>query len=165
MKRSRRPAGTAGDRELARFTYLMLAALLTGNEFGGWIGMHPALDTLPPESRVAAEQAVYRRYGKVMPVLMTATLVAASQVLARAPDRRSVEYRRTAASATCYAAMLVITLTRNIPINVRLLALENRPEDYPTFVRLRSRWNRLHTARNLLNLTGLALAVRAALRW
>jgi hypothetical protein len=141
----RRFRGNAPDAErVTQFVYLMLAGVLTGNEFSGWIGFHPALDRLPPAHRLPAEQAIYRRYGRIMPTLMTATLAAAGSILART-GRRSPAYRSTLASAACYAAMLVVTLTRNVPINQQLLALPDIPESYPEFARLRSRWDALHT--------------------
>jgi hypothetical protein len=159
----RRFRGNAPDAErVTQFVYLMLAGVLTGNEFSGWIGFHPALDRLPPAHRLPAEQAIYRRYGRIMPTLMTATLAAAGSILART-GRRSPAYRSTLASAACYAAMLVVTLTRNVPINQQLLALPDIPESYPEFARLRSRWDALHTARNVLNLMGLAFAIAGAL--
>jgi hypothetical protein len=151
------------NQELPRFCYLLFAALLTGNEFGGWAAVHPALDTLPPHHRLPAEQAVYRRYAGIMPVLMTATIAAAGPALSQLP-RPSTAYRLSLASATCYATMLAITLTRNVPINRKLLALPDGPASYPEFARLRARWDRLHVARNLLNLSGLALAITAAVR-
>lgn len=149
--------------DLPQFAYLVLAGLLTGNEFGGWIAVHPALDTLPPRHRLRAEQAVYRRYGAIMPVLMTTTLAAAGPALARLP-RRSAARRACLGSAACYATMLAITLTGTVPINRQLLALQDRRGDRVELARLRSRWDRLHTIRNLLDLGGLALAVTAAIR-
>lgn len=32
--------------KIAHLVYLMLAGMLTGNEFGSWIAIHPALSTL-----------------------------------------------------------------------------------------------------------------------
>jgi hypothetical protein len=55
--------GAVDRHDLPQIGYLLLAGLLTGNEFGGWVAVHPALNTLPPPSRLLAEQAVYRRYG------------------------------------------------------------------------------------------------------
>jgi hypothetical protein len=149
------------SHDLPRIGYLLLAGVLTGNEFGGWVAVHPALNTLPPSSRLLAEQAVYRRYGRIMPVLMTATLAAAGPTLARLPHP-SAAYRVSASSAACYAAMLAITLTRNVPINRQLLALPDTPGGHAELARLRARWDRLHAARNVLNLSGLVLAISGA---
>jgi uncharacterized membrane protein len=156
------PPRPPADRT-ARFVHLLLAGVLTGNEFGSWVAVHPALDTLPARHRLPAEQALYRRYGRVMPVLMTATLAAAGPVLARTP-RGSPAHGPTVASTACYAAMLAVTLTGNLPLNRRLLALPDTAAAHAELARLRSRWDRLHSVRNVLNLGGLALAVAAALR-
>jgi hypothetical protein len=54
----------------ARFANLFLTGVLTGNEFGSWAVLHPALRELPHQAHVRSEQAVTRRYGKMMPALM-----------------------------------------------------------------------------------------------
>ena len=53
----------------ARFANLFLVGVLTGNEFGSWAGLHPALRELPHQAYVRSEQAVTRRFGKMMPAL------------------------------------------------------------------------------------------------
>ncbi len=149
-------------RTANRVVNLLLAGVLAGNELGGRVAVHPALDGLPFPARLRAEQAVYRRYGKIMPSLMTAALAAAGPTLARL-HRPSDAFGATVGSAACYATMLGITLTCNVPINRKILALPGSPDSYPEFARLRARWNRLHTARNVLNLCGLALAIAGSM--
>jgi hypothetical protein len=41
--------------KIARFVNLLLAGLLTGNEFGTWAAVHPALGKLPVAERIRAE--------------------------------------------------------------------------------------------------------------
>ena len=146
----------------ARFVNLVLAGVLTGNEFGGWVGTHPALRTLPPAAHVRAEQAVTRRFGAIMPVLMTATIVSCAPVLALARDKRSAGWRCTLAGMLCYLAMLGVTFAGNMPINRRTLGLapEAPPPDWRA---LRARWDRWHALRNALNLAGFGLLVAGAL--
>ena len=84
-----------------------LAGVLTGNEWGGWVAVHPALDKLPASSRLQAEQAVYRRYGRIMPFLMSST-VASGIAAASVRDGPSLEGRLTRAATGCYTAMLAI---------------------------------------------------------
>ena len=146
----------------ARFVNLVLAGVLTGNEFGGWAGTHPALRTLPPAAHVQAEQAVTRRFGAIMPFLMTATIVSCAPVLALARDRRSAGWRCTLAGMLCYLAMLGVTFGGNMPINRR--TLEVSPEAPPAdWLALRARWDRWHALRNALNLAGLGFLVAGAL--
>ncbi len=139
-----------------------LAGVLTGNEWGGWVAVHPALDKLPGSPRLQAEQAVYRRYGRIMPLLMTST-VASGIAAASLRDGGSLEGRLTRAATGCYAAMLAITLIGNIPLNKELVALPDEPAGHARLAELRDKWDRLHNTRNLLNLTGFGLTVAGAL--
>lgn len=142
---------------------VILAGILTGNEWAGWTVVHPALDRLPPGERLHAEQAIYRRFGKIMPFLMSSTVVSGAMAATRTADRRSRAFALTATGTGCYAAMLAVTLTRNVPINKELLALTDEPRSHGRLAELRRDWDRLHTVRNLLNLAGLALTVVGAL--
>ena len=143
-------------------TNVCLAGVLTGNEWGGWVAVHPALDELPDSPRLQAEQAVYRRYGRIMPLLMTSTL--ASGIAAGSlRDGASLEGRLTRAATGCYTAMLAITLIGNIPLNKELVALPDEPVGHARLAELRDKRDRLHTARNLLNLAGFGLTVAGAL--
>lgn len=149
--------------KIARFVNLILVGMLTGNEFGSWITVHPALDGLPPSAHVRAEQAVTQRYGRIMPFFMSITIASFLPVLALIRDRRSMSFRLSVVGMLCYVAMLAITLTSNVPINQQLLALAPDTTPRDEFLALRTRWSRLHTARNLLNITGLSLAVLGTL--
>ena len=44
-----------------RFLNLLLAGVLTGNEFGGLVGFHVALYELPTEAHARAERAITSR--------------------------------------------------------------------------------------------------------
>ena len=147
----------------ARVVNLVAAGLLTGNEVGSKLTAHPALGALPPRAHIEAEQALTRRYGRVMPGFMTGTLASFLPVLALEPPTTSRRSALTAGGMACYAAMLAVTLTQNVPINTRLLALDPQTASYDEFRELRSRWERLHTARNALNLAGLTLTALGAI--
>lgn len=148
---------------IARVVNLVLAGMLTGNEFGSRVTAHPALHDLPLDAHIRAEQALTRRYGRIMPAFMSSTIASFVPVLLLVRDRRSAAFRLTATGTLCYAAMLAITLTRNVPINNRLLALDPEATPREEFAALTDRWTRLHTVRNALNATGLTLTVAAAL--
>lgn len=149
--------------KIARLVNLVLAGMLTGNEFGSWRTVHPALDQLPLPARVQAEQAVTRRYGRIMPFFMSSAIASFLPVLTLTRDRTSSPFRLSLAGMLCYAGMLGITLTRNVPINNTLLALSPDTTANEEFEALRSRWDRLHTARNLLNIVGLIVTIAGAL--
>jgi hypothetical protein len=57
----------------------------------------------------------------------------------------------------CYAAMLTITITVNIPINRRTLELDPDTTSRAEFLELRAWCERIHTAQDVLNLTGVGL--------
>ena len=147
----------------ARFANLFLVGVLTGNEFGSWAGLHPALRELPHQAHVRSEQAVTRRFGKMMPALMIGALVSFVPVLSLASDRRSSSFLFSFAGMVCYATMLAITLTGNVPINRRTLELDPDTTPREEFLELRARWDRLHAARNILNLAGFGLALLGVL--
>lgn len=147
----------------ARLLNLILAGTLTGNELSGLVAVHPALGNLPAEEHIRAEQEVYRRYGRIMPFFMTATVASAVPVLSAIREPRSAAFRLTLAGMLCLAAMLAITLTGNVPINRRILELPAREESYEEFLELRRHWDQLHAVRNLLNVAGLALSCLGAL--
>ena len=147
----------------ARLLNLVLAGALTGNELGSFAAVHPALGNLPPTEHMRAEQEVYRRYGKIMPFYMAATVVSAVPAMAAIPDRGSPAFRLTLSGAACFAAMLAVTLAGNVRINGRILGLPAREESYGEFLELRRRWDQLHAARNILNVAGFALSCLGAL--
>ena len=141
----------------ARFANLFLTGVLTGNEFGGLVGFHPALYRLPTEAHASAEQAITARFGKIMPPFMVATIFSFVPVLSLTKDRRS--FRFTLAGMLCFVAMLVVTFAGNMPANRRTLELDPRTVSSDEFVALRRRWDGFHTTRNLLNTAGLGFAI------
>jgi uncharacterized membrane protein len=143
----------------ARFANLFLGGVLTGNEFGSWAALHPALRELPHQAHVRSEQAVTRRFGKMMPALMMGAVVSFVPVLSLVPDRRSSSFLLGLAGMLCYATMLAITLTGSVPINRRTLELNPDTTPREEFLELRARWDRLHAARNVMNLAGFGLAL------
>ena len=163
MGRLQRKRPQARPSHRADMVALLFAGILTGNELGSWLVVHPALSTLPPEAHIRAEQAMYRRYGRYMPVLMTATLASAvSSLIEMSPRQDATSLRLSAAAAACYLAML--TLAGNVPINSRILALSPVASRYEEFLRLRRSWDRLHALRNLLNGAGFSLLISGSLR-
>jgi uncharacterized membrane protein len=149
--------------KVARLANLFLTGALTGNELGSWAVLHPALRELPHQAHMRSEQAVTRRYAKMMPVLTTGTLLSFVPVLSLISHRRSSSFRFGLGAMLCYATMLAITLVGNIPINRRTLELEPDTTPREEFLELRVRWDRLHTVRNVLNLGGFGLAILGVL--
>lgn len=146
--------------KIARFTNLLLAGSLAGNELGTKMAVHPSLERLSMPERIRAEQEVTRHYAAVMPFWMSSAIVSCLPVLAL--GRRTSGFRYSLLGTLCFAAMLASTGFGNIPINKRVLELS--PEtDQEEFVELRERWDRLHTLRVFLNVAGFGFLVVGAL--
>ena len=147
----------------ARFLNLLLAGVLTGNEFGGLVGFHPALYELPTTAHARAERAITSRLGKIMPPFMTAAILSFVPVLSLVKDRRSPSFFFTLVGMLCYVAMLAVTFAGNMPINRRVLELDAATVSREEFIELRRRWDRFHAARNVLNFLGFASTLLGAL--
>jgi hypothetical protein len=146
-----------------RFLNLLLTGVLTGNEFGGFVGFHPALYELPTEAHARAERAITSRFGKIMPPFMTTAILSFVPVLSLVRDRRSPSFFFTLFGMLCYVAMLAVTFAGNMPINRRVLELDPMTVSGEEFIELRRRWDRFHAARNTLNFLGFASALLGAL--
>ena len=149
--------------KVARLVNLILAGMLTGNEFSGFMAIYPALGRLSPLTRLQAEQEIYRRYGRIMPFYMSSTIASFLPVLVLQRRPGSPAFRFTLAGMACFLAMLAVTLTRNLPINKRIEELPAEEASFGEFRELRERWDRLHAVRNLLNVSGLVLTCLGAL--
>jgi uncharacterized membrane protein len=146
-----------------RFINLLLTGVLTGNEFGGFVGFHPALYVLPTETHASAEAAITRRFGRIMPPFMTAAILSFVPLLSLAKDRSSPSYFFTLVGMLCYASMLAVTFVGNMPVNRRMLEMDTGTVSGEELIGLRRRWDRFHAARNVLNFFGFASALLGAL--
>jgi len=145
----------------ARICNLFLAGALTGNEFGGFVGFHPALYRLPMEAHAKAEREITARLGKIMPPFMIAAILSFVPALSMTRDRLS--FRFTMAGMICYVAMLAVTFAGNMPANRRTLDLNPKTVPKDEFLALRRRWDGFHAVRNLLNAAGFVFAILGAL--
>ena len=146
--------------DVRSFIAVLLAGVLTGSELTSWGIVHPTLWKLDHHAQVIAEKLMYRRFGSVDPFLMTATIVACFTA-AGGLDGRSGTL--ALGGAICFAGMLAITLIGNMPINVRVLRWDERGGDPVEWQRIRRRWDRLHTARVVLDSAGFTLITLAVL--
>jgi hypothetical protein len=139
----------------------LLSGLLTGSELTSWGIVHPTLWKLEHAEQVRAEKLVYRRFGTVDPLLQTATIAAC---FAAAQDLRGRHRALARAAGASYSIMLAITLTGNMPINLRVFRWDERHGDPEQWRALRRRWDRLHSARIVLDTAGFALITAAAVQ-
>lgn len=144
-----------------RYASLVLAGLLAGSELTSRLIVHPALWRLPHDAQVKAEKLIYRRFGAIDPFLMTATVIVC---FAAAADEHGGAATLTFAAAGCFAVMLGMTLGLNMPINLAIFRWDEQRGDLDRWRRLRRRWDRIHTARVVLDSAGFAL-VAVAVIW
>ena len=141
------------------FAGTLLAGSLAGMELASWAVVHPAIWRLDHLEQVHAEKALYRRFGQVQAPQMVATIAASVAAAAAA----SGAAKTLAGAATgCLVGMLALTFAGNMPINLAVLRWEE-PGDPARWTALRRRWDRIHTARVLLDTTAFALLVAACL--
>ena len=145
----------------ARICNLFLAGTLTGSEFAGFVGFHPALYRLPTEAHAKAEREITSRLGKIMPPFMIAAILSFVPALSMTRDRLS--FRFTMAGMICYVAMLAVTFAGNMPANRRTLDLNPKTVPRDEFLALRRRWDGFQAVRNLLNAAGFVFAILGAL--
>ncbi len=141
---------------VAQLIAVFLAGLLAGNETGTLVAVHPALSSLELEPSVHAERAVTRAYGRTMPFLMIATLLAGVLAATQAGERAWLY----GAGAIALLAMLATTFSGNMPINRRVLAGSGISRQ--DWTALRRRWWRFHALRVALDLIAFALYLIAA---
>ena len=143
-----------------QFVAVTMTGLRAGNGLGTLIGMHPALRELPLPAQIQAEQALTAQLGKVMPVYMTGTVLAA--VAAAADWRGEPGFALAATAAGASVLMLTVTLAGNVPLNRRSMAY---PQNGAAtgWSALRRRWGMLHKARVALDLTAFVALTAAVL--
>jgi hypothetical protein len=147
--------------QVVRYASLVLAGLLAGSELTSRLIVHPTLWRLPHDAQVKAEKLMYRRFASIDPFLMTATVVAC---FAAAASEHGGAATLTFAAAGCFTVMLTMTLVLNMPINLAVFRWDEEQGDPERWRRLRRRWDRIHSARVVLDSTGFAL-VAAAVVW
>jgi hypothetical protein len=140
------------------FAAVLLSGLLTGSELTSWGIVHPTLWKLDHREQVRAEKLIYRRFGSVDPFLQTATIAACFVATGGLRGRDATLAR---AAGVSYSAMLAITLIGNMPINLRVFGWDEEHDNPEQWRRLRWRWDRLHSARILLDSAGFVLITLA----
>ena len=101
-----------------------------------------------------AEKLFYRRFATIDPFLMTLTIIAC---FVSASGADSPASSLAAAAGVAFSVMLSMTLVGNVPINLRILQWDETGTNTEKWRRLRGHWDRLHTARIVLDCTGFLL--------
>ena len=125
-------------------------------EFGSYAFVHPVVRRLPQEHHIRVEQGLLRTFGRVMPVLMTLSVILA---ISYAVSLNSIEGMARIvrwASAISFVAALISTIVFNVPIN---LATGRWDADKPPeqWKETRNRWEFFQGLRSWLLLIGFVL--------
>jgi uncharacterized membrane protein len=125
------------------------------------IGIAPMFLVLPYERYVRSVQYLWPRYDPFMPMIngLTFVLDLLLVVVVRQPGGRAL----FGAAAVLLAAVMVISVVKNVPINryVKSLDPDAQPADWPDHDP-RARWQSWNLTRTVLALTALAANVTAA---
>lgn len=142
--------------DVLAFAALVITGFTSCAEFGSYAFVHPVIRRLPPEHHVRVEQGLLRTFGRVMPVLMTLSVVLslsyAIHLSAEASTARLVRW----ASAASFVLALVSTIVFNVPTNLATgrWTAENPPENWKE---TRNRWEFFQGLRSWLLLLGFVL--------
>ena len=119
---------------------LLVVGWIAGAELGSWCCVQPVVARLPYEQYVAAEQAMLRTFGRIMPVLMPLSGVLAIALVVMSRGGSSLVLWFRAAAALCIAVTVVTTLTVNVPINTRTASWQ-LTDDSSEWEQMRERWH------------------------
>ena len=142
---------------LFQFVAVILTSLSMGVHFGTWLTEAPLRETRSGALFTEVQQGRDRVAARIMPVLGNAAIlsVAVCVVLARAVP---VAFALSLLALVLIAGDMVVTLVGNVPINkqIRSWKIDAPP---PEWAMLRDRWEKLHTIRTLLIVSGFAVFV------
>src|ERR671933_711010 len=110
--------------QAAHLANLLLAGMLLGNEFGTWAVVHRGLASMPAPDNIRAEQALSPGYARLMPILISGTILSAVVVAVLLPEGiRSRPWWFMITGITSASVMLAITLAGTLPINIATMRL------------------------------------------
>ncbi len=117
----------------------------------------PLLLTLPPQRYVALHQLLVTRFDPFMPACLL-TALATNLVLAVVAPRLSAQLLY-AVAVVLLAGTVLVSLTRNVPINKWLKTLDpdSLPPDFDRLVHRRVRWRNWNLVRASFTLVALAV--------
>lgn len=142
--------------DILGFTALVVTGFTSCAEFGSYAFVHPVIKHLPPEHHIRVEQGLLKTFGRVMPVLMTLSVILAVSYAISLNDVEGAARPVRWASAISFVAALTSTIIFNVPIN---LATGRWDTDAPPekWKETRNRWEFFQALRSWLLLIGFVL--------
>jgi uncharacterized membrane protein len=140
---------------------LLFAALATGGLLVNWIGLGRAMSRLSVSAYVEFHQHTNRTFVPYMPVVVVGAL-AGGVALAVMYGVHSIPGQLAAAGAVCYALVLIISLSTDVPINHQIASwsIQNPPREW---AQIRARWIRFHVIRTLFSVPAFAIYLLAVM--
>ena len=141
--------------EVVQFVALVLTSLSTGVHFGTWLTEAPLRETRSGALFTEVQQGRDRVAARIMPILGNAAIlsVAAHAVLVRAVPAAFV---LSLVALALIVGDMAVTLVGNVPLNKQVQRW-NVAAPPPEWAALRDRWERLHTIRTMLIVSGFVL--------
>jgi len=138
------------------FIVLVVTGFTSCAEFGSYAFVHPVIRHLPQEHHIRVEQGLLKTFGRVMPVLMTLSVILAISYAVSLNNVEGTARIIRWASAISFIAALVSTIIFNVPIN---LATGRWDVDAPPekWKETRNRWEFFQGLRSWLLLIGFVL--------
>jgi Domain of unknown function (DUF1772) len=142
--------------DILGFIALTITGFTACAEFGSYAFVHPVIRRLPQEHHIRVEQGLLKTFGRVMPILMTLTVILsisyAIRLNATEGSARSIRW----ASAAAFSASLISTIIFNVPVNLVTgrLNSDNPPGNWKA---TRNRWEFFQGLCSWLLLMGFVL--------
>ena len=142
--------------DILGFVSLVITGFTSCAEFGSYAFVHPVIRRLPQEQHIRVEQGLLKTFGRVMPVLMTLSLILSISYAIKMNSVEGTARIVAWASAVSFAAALTSTIIFNVPIN---LATGRWDADKPPekWKETRNRWEFFQGLRSWLLLLGFIL--------
>ena len=141
--------------DMFQFAAIVLTALSMSVHFGTWLTEAPMRETSSGAVFTEIQKGRDRVASRVMPILENAAilLVAACVFLSRTVP---IAFGLSLAGLVLIAADMAVTLTCNVPINKQVQGW-NASAPPPVWAELRDRWEKFHTIRTVLIVSGFSL--------
>lgn len=138
------------------FAVLSVSGFTACAEFGSYAFVHPVIRRLPQVHHIEVEQGLLKTFGRVMPALMTITVVLGIAYAVRAWGEGGAARALGVSAAVTLVVGLVSTIVFNVPINraTGTWDAEHPPADWKT---IRDRWEFFQALRSWLFLIGFLL--------
>lgn len=135
---------------------LFFTGLTAGAEAGFYWFLRPVKRKLEPAALIRFEQELEKVLGKIMPVLMIASLIAAWAYGISQWDAEGMLRSLGITAAVAFTLATVVTVANMVPINVK--TLKWNPEKPPAnWQKLRHKWELYQGVRTYLMVLGFAL--------